>query len=46
MRKTLMGLVILSALGALVVQAWAACPAGTTYRCVQGYNGKVICSCS
>lgn len=25
--------------------AWAACPPGTTYKCYQGYNGKVICGC-
>lgn len=26
--------------------AWAACPAGTRYSCHQGFNGKVICSCT
>jgi len=26
--------------------ALAACPPGTRYTCVQGYGGKVVCSCS
>jgi hypothetical protein len=26
--------------------ALAACPPGTRYTCAQGFNGKVICSCS
>lgn len=30
---------------ALASPAWAACPAGTSYQCVQGFNGKVICGC-
>jgi hypothetical protein len=29
-----------------VTQAWAGCPMGTRYTCVQGFNGKVVCSCS
>ena len=29
----------------LAAPALAACPAGTSYQCTQGYNGKVICGC-
>lgn len=25
--------------------AMARCPAGTSYQCTQGFNGKVICGC-
>jgi hypothetical protein len=28
-----------------VTEAWARCPAGTSYQCHQGMNGKVICGC-
>jgi hypothetical protein len=31
---------------ALIAEAWAGCPPGTRYNCVQGFNGKVVCSCS
>jgi len=33
------------ALSTSVLPAFAACPAGTSYQCTQGYNGKVICGC-
>jgi hypothetical protein len=29
----------------LAAPALAKCPAGTSYQCYQGYNGKVICGC-
>ncbi len=31
---------------AVASEAWAKCPPGTRYNCQQGFNGKVICSCS
>ena len=39
---------VLAVLGvvAIVSEAWAACPQGTRYSCYQGYNGKVVCSCT
>lgn len=30
---------------ATAIPAKAACPAGTSYQCTQGYNGKVVCGC-
>jgi hypothetical protein len=40
------GALLFAATVALISEAWAACPPGTRYNCVQGYGGKVICSCS
>ncbi len=27
------------------IAAYASCPVYAPYRCVQGYNGKMICGC-
>jgi hypothetical protein len=45
MKKTAIGLIALVTL-AYATAAWAACPMGTRYTCQQGFNGKVVCSCS
>lgn len=48
MRKLMLaagGFLVLATTAALISQAWAACPPGTAYHCVQGGNGKVICGC-
>ena len=37
--------IVIAALAVFTSYAWAACPFGTTYSCVQGFNGKVICGC-
>jgi hypothetical protein len=36
-------IVIAAFLASLACPALAACPAGTSYQCYQGYNGKVVC---
>jgi len=41
MKKALATLVLVFAVG----QAIAACPPYAPYRCVQGWNGKMICGC-
>lgn len=41
MKKTLATIVLLLAVG----QAIASCPVCAPYRCVSGYNGKMICGC-
>jgi hypothetical protein len=46
MKSALLAIAVLGYILAVVAPAWAACPAGTRYQCHQGYNGKVICSCS
>jgi hypothetical protein len=38
-------IVIAAFLASLAGPALAACPAGTSYQCYQGYNGKVVCGC-
>ena len=40
MKKAIIAIVLLAA-GA----AMASCPTYAPYRCVQGYNGKMICGC-
>ncbi|HEV8466045.1 MAG TPA: hypothetical protein VGQ63_13715 [Pseudolabrys sp.] len=45
MKKIALAFVTLFTL-AYVTAAWAGCPMGTRYTCVQGFNGKVVCSCS
>jgi hypothetical protein len=42
MKKTIS---IIAALMAVASIAQAACPAYAPYRCVPGYNGKMICGC-
>ena len=44
MRHLLLAVAALALL-ASAIPAKAACPLGTSYQCVQGYNGKVICGC-
>lgn len=49
MNKILMiaaGIAALGFVAMTTLEALAACPPGTSYQCHQGYNGKVICSCS
>lgn len=41
MKKILATIVLLFAIG----QAIASCPPYAPYRCVTGYNGKMICGC-
>ena len=41
MKKALATIVLLFAVG----QAMAACPVYQPYRCVSGFNGKMICGC-
>jgi hypothetical protein len=45
--KIAAAIIALAAIGTTVwiSTAFAACPPGTTYGCVQGFNGKVICGC-
>jgi hypothetical protein len=38
-------IVVAALLASLATPALAACPAGTSYQCYQGYNGKVVCGC-
>jgi len=46
MKKMIATGLAVAAIGiALATAAWAACPPGTSYQCVQGYGGKVICGC-
>jgi hypothetical protein len=47
MKKAIVAAAVVVGLGAAIIStAWAACPPGTAYHCTQGFNGKVICSCS
>lgn len=46
MKAAFLALAIAAYLGSIIAPAFAACPPGTAYRCVQGYNGKVVCGCS
>lgn len=46
MKATLLAVAVVGYMIAVVAPAFAGCPAGTRYTCTQGYNGKVICSCS
>jgi hypothetical protein len=41
MKKAIAAVFLFFAIG----QAIAACPPYAPYRCVQGYNGKMICGC-
>lgn len=41
MRAALASLMLLAS----ATVALAACPAGTSYQCYQGFNGKVVCGC-
>ena len=41
MKKALATIVLLFAVG----QAVASCPIYQPYRCVSGFNGKMICGC-
>lgn len=41
MKKVIAAVVLTFAVG----QAIAACPSYAPYRCVQGYNGKMVCGC-
>lgn len=41
MRAALASIILLAS----ATVALAACPAGTSYQCYQGYGGKVVCSC-
>ena len=41
MKKALVSIGLLFAIG----QAVASCPVYAPYRCVQGYNGKMVCGC-
>jgi len=43
---TVGGALMALAIAGSITEAWAACPPGTRYACVQGYGGKVVCSCS
>ena len=36
---------VVAALVAFSSVAYASCPAYSPYRCVPGYNGKMICGC-
>lgn len=39
------GLLAFAVLAVAATEALARCPPGTSYQCVQGFNGKVICGC-
>jgi hypothetical protein len=39
------GALVALAIVGQTTEAWARCPAGTSYQCHQGMNGKVICGC-
>lgn len=41
MKKAIVAVVLAFAVG----QAIASCPPYAPYRCVAGYNGKMICGC-
>lgn len=41
MKKAIASVVLMFAVGSAI----AACPSYAPYRCVQGYNGKMICGC-
>lgn len=45
MKAAMLALAVAGYIGSLVAPAFAGCPAGTSYQCSQGYNGKVICGC-
>jgi hypothetical protein len=45
MKYALLVLALAASTLAHVVPAAAACPAGTSYQCSQGMNGKVVCGC-
>jgi len=36
---------VIAILAAQTKDAWAGCPPGTSYKCYQSMNGKVICGC-
>lgn len=41
MKKVIVAMI----LAATAAAAMASCPAYSPYRCVPGYNGKMICGC-
>lgn len=44
MRYVIFALALAASLST-AIPAHASCPAGTSYQCTQGFNGKVVCGC-